>query len=202
MRIDDTYSARGLCPESAVSDFDEDVRRQEEMFGRFVEWLQKRSNVIGVTRASRTDDLRGIDLWAVVEAKDPVPVRIPIQVKVDFRLSTTGNLAVETIGEGRFDGETKPGWLFKLHNTELLAYIDGVTGAFRIYRSADIYDYVVKHMNHMRAFGSLNGRGENEDFWWGMGVLCHINSVADLRTGFGDLNRMDSGGMELKHRWM
>ena len=157
-------------------DFQEQLRKQELYFHEFKTWLMARNNVIAVTEADETDEKRGIDLWATVLKQGP----IPIQVKTDFIIHNTGNLAVELISKFTYDREHKPGWFHQLNSTKLLAYICANTGDVRLYKSFDFWEVVVKQMNGLRSFSALNGTPDGGGYWHSMGVLMPATKIADL----------------------
>jgi hypothetical protein len=186
--------------------FKEQIEKQQQHFDYFVEWLRKRTNVLGVTVADREDDLRGIDLWVIVKdgcgAADCGRIRdpqrpLPIQVKVDFLMHQTGNMAVETVSQATYDGIWKPGWLSHLHATKLLSYICASSGQFRIYRSRDFWYHVMQNYNSYHSFCSLNGSQDGGEYWYGMGVKVPVLSMSEKTLDTGNLYRLDSGKQEL-----
>ena len=178
----------------AVYDFKEQYEKQEAYFDQFVEWVKSRSNVIGVTIADETDEKRGIDLWAVMKNEDPVPM----QVKVDFIMHNTGNMAVEAVSQARFDGPWKPGWLSHLHSTRLLAYICAQTGEFRIYRSQDFWWHVMSHCSQYQSFSALNGSKDGGDYWYSIGLRVPVCTMTTGVWNYGNIGDLVTGEAELR----
>lgn len=177
-----------------VYTFDEQLKKQEEYFKHFCEWVSSRSNVLAITVADEIDEKRGIDLWAVMKKSDPVP----IQVKVDFVLHTTGNMAVETISMATYDGEWKPGWLSHLHSTRILAYCCGKTGQFRTYLSQAFFQRIMREYQSYKGFMCINGSRNGDQFWYAMGLLVPVNSMAPLVQNNANLLNLTSGKHELR----
>ena len=157
--------------------FTEQFQKQKAMFDAFVQWLQSRGNVVAVTMADNEDEKLGIDMWATVMGHSNA---VPIQVKVDFRIAETHNLAVEMVSEMRYDGDWKPGWFSQLANTKLLVYIDGTSGHYRIYKSQEFFRHIVSRYNGYDSFVAKNGSPDGGDYWYGMGVRVPAYGLRDI----------------------
>lgn len=179
-----------------IYDFKEQLQKQQAMFDSFVTWLKSRDNVVGVTLADEQDDRNGIDLWAIVKDENKA---VPIQVKVDFRIRATGNIAAETVGQMRWSGEWRPGWLSLLHNTRLLVYLCGHTGTYRIYDSQEFFEHVVTNYSCYRSFIAMNGSRNGGDFWYGIGVKVPTSNVGSILLDGGSVKE-GSGELVLKRR--
>lgn len=153
------------------------IEKQQKIFDKFVVWLGLQESIVAVTPASKEEDLAGIDLWVVIKDSS---APIGIQVKVDFIIDTTGNLAVETVGQARYEGEWKPGWLSHLHSTKWLVYICGASGRILIYPSRKLYAHVIDNMGDYKAFSTMSGDDDGGDFWNSMGVLVPACSLKEL----------------------
>lgn len=172
--------------------FQKQLDRQESYSCEFRSWLRSRNNVIGVTEADMSDERRGIDLWIVTLKSNPISAPrqsllasqapIPVQVKTDFIMHDTGNLAVELISKFTYDREHKPGWFHQLYSTKLLAYICAKTGDVCIYRSFDFWKAVAGKMNTLKAFSCLNGTPDGGEYWHSMGVLVPAARVTEAET--------------------
>ena len=167
--------------------FQEQFNRQAEMFELAVGWLNSRGNVLSVTRADKEEERRGIDLKVLTRMGNKIQAPITIQVKVDFNISVTANLAVETVSAARWNGAWKPGWLSLLHNSQLLLYVCGNTGTYRLYDSQQFYWRVMKVSNNCRAFSSLNGSEDGGDYWHGMGILVPCMMLEAMMLDTGDI---------------
>jgi hypothetical protein len=161
--------------QNAAYTFREQLQKQELYYHEFRNWLKSRGNVIAVTDADDEDERRGIDLWATMLRSDP----IPIQVKTDFIMHSTGNMAVELISQFTYDRQHSPGWFHELKNTKLLAYICGVSGDLRLYKCFPFWTAVTKQMNRCRVFTCLNGTPDGGEYWHSMGVLVPVGSIAE-----------------------
>jgi hypothetical protein len=85
--------------------FRKQLALQKPYFDKFVQWLWNRLNVKNVILADDGEERRGIDLWAITTKSG----RVPIQVKVDFKMWETDNLVLETVSMMSYEGEWRPG---------------------------------------------------------------------------------------------
>lgn len=168
--------------------FNEQLKKQKQFYDAFVGWVKERSNVMCITEADETEQKLGIDFWAVVIGE----TQVPIEVKCDFRLHETGNIAVETVGNADYNN-WKPGWLFKLYNTHLLTIIDPHTGDFWIIDSQAFYHLVVEYMNMYKAFSARNENEETGTIWYGMGVLVPMRTLHHVIMDKGNIYHFSSG---------
>jgi len=176
-------------------DFDIQLKKQQEFYEAFVSWTKERSNVIGTTEANKDDQKKGIDFWAIAIGENPVP----IEVKCDFRLHETGNIAVETVTNANFTN-WQPGWLSKLYNSHLLVIIEPETGDFHILDSKAFYWRVVEYMNMYKAFSARNKNKDTEEEWWGMGVLVPAHTLSHVVVDKGNIYHLTSGNKMLLTR--
>jgi len=176
--------------------FQEQFKRQEEMFDLCVGWLNSRQNVMSVTRADKEEERRGIDLKVLTTSGNKIQAPVPIQVKVDFHINVTANFAVETVSEARWDGEWKPGWLSLLHNAKLLLYVCGNTGTYRLYDSQQFYERVMKVSAQCRAFSAYNGSANGGEYWHGMGILVPCMMLDTIMLGMGNIWRLGVGNLK------
>ncbi len=174
--------------------FREQLELQKPYFDKFVQWLWNRLNVKNVILADDEEERRGIDLWAIT-TKDG---RVPIQVKVDFKMSKTGNIVLETVSRMSYDeGEWRPGWTAHLHNTQLLVYICADTDMIRIYRSCDIWSHLVENANQYRSFICMNGDKQTGAFWYSMGVKVPVYQLREILVHKGKVDNLDGGCFNL-----
>jgi hypothetical protein len=179
-----------------IHNMKEQVAMQKECFAKFVAWLEARESVLKVMEADREEEARGIDLWAVMKKADPVP----IQVKVDSHIGRTGNIAVEVVGEGRYDskhGPHKRGWLYLLNSTKRLVYIDFQAGSFKVYKSQEFYKFVELNMKNWPAHVVLNGSEDGGIYWHSVIVCMKQYTVKHLEVGYGSINSLQSGAISL-----
>lgn len=162
----------------------EQQQKQAAMFDAFVEWLKSRKNVIAVILADEEEEKRGIHLWATVSGQDDA---IPIQVKVDFQIHHTTNMAVEMVGHMEWVAEWKPGWFSHLHNTTLLVYVCGKTGAFRTYGSQGLFRSVVNHYGEFRSFIATNGTADGGRYWYSTGLIVPTGFLMDAVVQNGNV---------------
>lgn len=176
--------------------FKEQLEKQKPYFDKFVQWLWNRLNVNNVVLADDHEERIGIDLWAETTKSG----RVPIQVKVDFKMSQTGNIVLETISRMTYDeGEWRPGWVSHLHNSQLLAYIDADSGQIRIYRSKDIWSHLVENANKYNAFICMNGDEHTGAFWYSMGIRVPVFNLRKLlMTNDGNIADPDGGWFNLR----
>ncbi len=167
--------------------FQEQFNRQAEMFELAVGWLNSRQNVMSVSPANKEEERRGIDLKVLMISGKKNLAAVSIQVKVDFNISVTANLAVETVSAARWNGAWKPGWLSLLHNSQLLLYVCGNTGTYRLYDSQQFYERVMNVSNNCRAFSALNGSEDGGDYWYGMGILVPHMMLDTVMLDAGDI---------------
>lgn len=71
-----------------------------------------------IQRASREDDLRGIDRF--FQSKKAPRLKFPVQYKVDFKGKDTGNLPIEVVSNDRTG---TPGWALGCDASHLLFYL-------------------------------------------------------------------------------
>jgi len=155
-------------------DFDTQDEKQKPYFGKFVEWLKSGSDV-GVLPASEYDDKRGIDLWVRFGDGELAPV----QVKVDFHMATTHNMAVEIISQAYYGKNWKQGWMAHLHNTTYLVYIDGMNNIAYIYKSADIYAHVIHNVRDFKSIAVRNTPDGGQEYF-AICVLVPIRGMENL----------------------
>jgi hypothetical protein len=179
-----------------LHDMQEQIEMQKECFAKFVSWLEARESVLKVMEADGEEEGRGIDLWAIMKKADPVP----IQVKVDSHIGRTGNIAVEIVGEGRYDSKNephKPGWLYLLSSTKRLVYINYQTGGFKVYNSMEFYHFVESNMKGWPAHVVLNGSEDGGVYWHSIIVCMKQYLVKHLEVGYGSVNNLQSGVISL-----
>ena len=179
-------------------DFEKQLKKQKEFYEAFVSWTRERVNVIGITEADKDDQKKGIDFWAIAIGENSVPV----EVKCDFRLHETGNIAVETVANANITN-WQPGWLSKLYNSHLLVIIEPEAGDFHILDSQAFYWRVVEYMNMYKAFSARNKNKETGEEWWGMGVLVPVHTLTHVVVDKGNIYHLTSGNrmlMTKRHR--
>ena len=180
--------------------FQEQYDKQKDMFALCIGWLNSRQNVMSVTRADKEEESRGIDLKVLTRMGNQIQAPIPIQVKVDFNISVTANLAVEIISEGRWNGAWKPGWLSLLHSAKLLLYVCGNTGTYWLYDSEQFYERVMNVSSNCRAFSALNGSEGGGDYWHGMGILVPHMMLETVMLDTGNIKSRIPGGLKTSEK--
>ncbi len=176
-----------------IFDFNEQLGKQKQFYEAFVGWVRERSNITGITEADEAEQKLGIDFWAIVIGENE---KVPVEVKCDFRLHETGNIAVETVANADYNN-WKPGWLSKLYNSHLLAIIDPHTGDFWIIDSQAFYHLVVEYMNMYKAFSAKNEDKETGHIWYGMGVRVPVRTLLHVIMDKGNIYHFGSGNKML-----
>jgi len=181
-----------------IFDFDEQFEKQDALFDQCVGWFSSCVNVMTVGRANKEEERRGIDLWLLPVDGHRIGNRIPVQVKVDFHTSFTENLAIETVGQGRWQGRWTPGWFWLLSNSHYLMYICGNTGQFRLYESATFFQEAIKRFTNRKSFVVQNGSPDGDDYWYGCGVLMPTIAMEQFVLESGNISSRIPGTLPIK----
>ena len=150
--------------------FQEQVEVQKKYYNLFKEWLLKREKIVQVWDASPEEDKKGIDLF--IKTNDD---RIcSVQVKVDFKADTTGNLPFEVLSRAYLDKESKIGSLFDYRDVDFFYFILAESHRIFGFKSRTILQYVIGHYNEFRNF-----KADNRDYQT-LGCLVPIEKIRHL----------------------
>ncbi len=169
-------------------DFTEQVEKQSRIFEAFIFWLLNRSSIKRVERATKAEDLSGVDLW--VWHPDSLCGRMSMQVKVDFIGHQTGNMAYEIVSQAYVgEGDPKLGWGLELYQIDYLAYILAETGLITIYSAPRLQAEVLTRYKQYRTFAAQN-KGyltlgvlvPLRQFEGEPGVILYVGDIMDLNA--------------------